>query len=156
MRTSFRAILICVVIAVTVSSSSAADSPELRAAAADRYLMAVPMSKILDDTFNALAKRVPPDQLSQFISQMKAVVRVDMLERISRESMVKVFTADELNALADFYSSKNGASAMTKLSTYMGMRLPAIQQEVSKQPRKFKSKGSSERRSARRPSGRGV
>ena len=61
---------------------------------------------------------------------MKAIVRVDVLDRIARESMVKTFTTDELNALANFYGSQHGASAMEKFGVYMGQVMPAIQQEI--------------------------
>jgi len=63
---------------------------------------------------------------------MKATVRADVLERIARESMVKTFTTDELNALANFYGSQHGASAMKKFGVYMGQVMPAIQQEIQR------------------------
>ena len=60
------------------------------------------------------------------------VVRADFIEKLSRESMIRTFTADELNALADFYGSKNGSSVMLKFGTYMSEVMPAIQQEVQR------------------------
>ena len=46
--------------------------------------------------------------------------------------MLKTFTAEELNALADFYGSKNGYSAMRKFGSYMALVTPALQQEVQR------------------------
>jgi len=49
-----------------------------------------------------------------------------------KESMVKNFTADELKALADFYGSPVGKSAMKKFGAYMADVMPSIQAEVEK------------------------
>jgi hypothetical protein len=120
------------VLLFTSPTSFAQDTTAARQAAADKYLKAVPMAKMLDDTFAEMSKQMPVEQRSQFRSDMKKVVRVDFLENLSRESMVKTFTTDELNALADFYGSKHGASAMLKFGTYMGHVMPAIQAEVQR------------------------
>ena len=133
-RAAYVAMLLCV-----ASTSFAADSPELRLTAANRYLSVVPMSKMLDDAFTELAKQVPAEKRPQFLGHMKASVHADALERISRESMVQVFTADELNALADFYGSANGASAMKKFGAYMGIIMPAVQQEVMQAMQKLEA-----------------
>ncbi len=63
---------------------------------------------------------------------MKIVLRADLLENLARTSMIKHFTADELNALADFYGSKHGASVMKKFGIYMADVLPSIQAEVQR------------------------
>ncbi len=112
------------------AAAMAADSPELRLKAANRYLEVVPMAKMMEDSYSEMAKQVPADKREQFVAHMRKGVRVDALEKIARDSMVKVFTADELNALADFYGSTHGASAMKKFGVYMGNVMPAIQQEV--------------------------
>ena len=46
--------------------------------------------------------------------------------------MIDTFTADELNALADFYGSKHGNSAMQKFGRYMGQVVPAVQAELQR------------------------
>ncbi len=118
------------VVSFTTVTALAQDSTEARQAAADRYLNAVPMAKMLDDSYVEISKSLPPEQRAQFLTDIKSVVRVDFLHALSRESMVKTFTADELNALADFYGSVHGASAMQKFGAYMGRVMPAIQAEV--------------------------
>jgi hypothetical protein len=47
-------------------------------------------------------------------------------------SMAKHFTVDELNALADFYGSREGRSAMKKFGAYMADIMPVIEQEMTK------------------------
>lgn len=93
-------------------------------------MQVAPLSKLLDDTFAEMGKQLPEDKREEFVRNMKKLVHTDRLENIARESMVKVFTADELNALADFYGSKEGASAMKKFGAYMALIAPSVQQEI--------------------------
>jgi hypothetical protein len=125
-----RSVVLTVILAITSSIACAADSPILRLAAANRYLKVVPISTMLDDMGREMAKQMPSEKRAKFLSQFKAGIRVEMLERVTRDAMVKVFSADELNALADFYGSPHGASAMKKFGAYMALVMPAIQQEV--------------------------
>lgn len=125
-------ILFIASICLASSAALAQDAPADRAAAAERYLRAVPMSKILDDTAIELSKQFPPEQRPAFVQKMKAAVRPDVLEKIARTSMIDTFTADELNALADFYGSKHGNSAMQKFGRYMGQVMPAVQAELQR------------------------
>jgi len=118
--------------AVCASAVSAQDSPADRQAAAARYMSVVPMSKMLEDSFAELAEQLPRNERAGFITKMKQTVRVDVLERIALDSMVKTFTTDELNALADFYGSKSGRSAMQKFGVYTGQIIPAIQAEIQR------------------------
>lgn len=113
-------------------SALAQDTFANREVAADRYLKVVPMAKMLDDTFAEMGKQLPPDQRALFIGEMKRLVRADVLERLCRQSMINTFTTDELNALADFYGSKHGVSAMLKFGAYTGQIMPAIQAEVQR------------------------
>jgi len=46
--------------------------------------------------------------------------------------MIKNFTADELKALADFYGSPVGKSAMAKFGNYMADVMPGMMAEVQK------------------------
>jgi hypothetical protein len=134
---NFGRAVLAVAVCVATAFAAAQDDTASREAAANRYLKAVPIATILDDTFNEMGKQVPQDQRAQFIAQMKAVVRADFLEKTTLDSMVKTFTADELNALADFYGSKHGSSAMLKFGVYMAQVMPAIQAEVQRGVEQF-------------------
>lgn len=134
---NFRRVILPVAICVASAFATAQDDTLSRQAAASRYLKAVPIATMLDDTFNEMGKQVPQDQRAQFIAQMKAIVRADFLEKTTLESMVRTFTTDELNALADFYSSKHGSSAMLKFGVYMAQVMPAIQAEVQRGVQQF-------------------
>ena len=54
------------------------------------------------------------------------------LTKASMDAMVKNFTTDELKALADFYGSPIGKSAMQKVGAYMADIMPAVQAEIMK------------------------
>ena len=72
-----------------------------------------------------------PEALREgFVAQMRIVVRADVLEKATRASLVRHFTVDELNAMAEFYSSPHGASAMRKFGAYMAGVMPAVQEEM--------------------------
>jgi hypothetical protein len=119
-------------------SALAQDTPESRSAAAQRYLSVVPTAKIMDDTINEMAKMASYDKQPHVIEWMKKVYRADFVEKASLEAMVKIFTTDELNAMADYYGSKDGASAMLKFGAYMAQVLPTIQGEVRRAIDEFK------------------
>ena len=130
-KTAFFAITF-IALAVCASGASAQDSLADRQAAAARYMGIVPMTTLLEDSYAELAKQLPQDKRAGFIAQMKQAIRVDNLERIALDSMVKPFTAGELNALADFYGSELGRSAVQKFGIYIGQVMPEIQAEVQR------------------------
>lgn len=111
-------------------SVALAQSDSARAAAAERYLAVVPMQKMLDDMVTELSAQVPADGRAAFIAEVKALLNAQRLEQIGREALVRVFTAEELNALADFYGSAAGQGVLGKFGAYMGMIMPAIEQEI--------------------------
>lgn len=114
------------------ASAFAQDTQETRAVAAERYLKIVPMSKMLDDSYKAIGQQIPEDKREEFIAELKKVVKVEFLEKLARESMIKTFTTDELNAMADFYGSQHGSSIMKKFGVYMAEFMPALQEEIKR------------------------
>jgi hypothetical protein len=57
---------------------------------------------------------------------------IEALTTAMQGAMVKHFSADELSALADFYGSPVGKSAMSKFGAYMAEVMPALQAEMVK------------------------
>lgn len=49
-----------------------------------------------------------------------------------RSAMIKNFTADELKALADFYGSAVGKSAMAKMGAYMADAMGPMMTELKR------------------------
>ena len=102
-----RVLLFCLSFLLFLSTAHvfAEDSKEGRALAAERYLNAVPISQLLEDTFREMSKSLPEAIREGFVNQMRMVVRADLLEEATRASLIRHFTVDELNAMAEFYSS---------------------------------------------------
>ncbi len=94
--------------AVTVVAAELLDTPENRNAAVERYLTAVPPENLVADSIQQVSLQVPEPRREEFIRMMQELVRPAEIRRISREVMVKHFTAQELDALAKFFSSPEG------------------------------------------------
>jgi len=79
-----------------------------------------------------MAVNLPPDQRQQFKQMMTADLDIAALSKAMTDAMVKHFTTDELKALADFYGSPIGKSAMQKFGAYMADLMPVLQAEMIK------------------------
>jgi Uncharacterized protein conserved in bacteria (DUF2059) len=109
-----------------------ADTPENRRHEAERYLQATPPKAMFADIANNAAASLPAEQRDHFVQMMTSAIDIDALTKAMIDAMVKHFTADELHALADFYGSPVGKSAMSKFGAYMADVMPAIQTEMVK------------------------
>jgi hypothetical protein len=127
-RTSLAAIALC--LAASATSVWAGDTPEARSKAAARYLSIVPTSKMFDEVASKVANAKPTDQRASFLRTVTDQSGQDALDREAREVMIKIFTAEELNALADFYGSPVGMSAMKKMQKYSAEMLPFVMQTI--------------------------
>jgi len=110
----------------------APDSPETRRKEAERYLQVSPPKTLLADMTDKMAANIPADQRDKFKKLMTTEVDVAALTKAMTDAMVKNFTTDELKALADFYGSPVGKSAMQKFGTYMADVMPVMQAEIMK------------------------
>ena len=111
---------------------SAADTPEARRKEAERYLQVSPPKALFEDMADKMAETVPADQREQFKKVMTTQVDIAALSKAMVDAMVKNFTTDELKALADFYGSPVGKSAMQKFGAYMADIMPVVQAEIVK------------------------
>jgi hypothetical protein len=131
-RSHLGTLCIALFAALSCTAAQAQDTTADRQRAMLRYMQVAPMSKMMDDAYAELAKRMPADQRAGFTAQLKRVVRVEAVEAATQTALVKHFTADELNALADFYGSKHGASAMAKFGAYMADVIPPLMTEIQR------------------------
>lgn len=123
-------LVMCLSLTIDASGNDV-DSKERRNAA-KKYLQVVPMDKMLDASISEISKNIEPEKREDFIMYMKGMLRAEVLEEISINSMVKTFTVEEINAMTDFYGSDLGKSIMNKFGIYMGDVMPAIQQEMTR------------------------
>jgi hypothetical protein len=106
------------------------DTPENRAAQATRYLEASPISDMIDDMLDNMARTMPDYDIAELRRWFTEYFPVEELETFTHENLVKHFTAEELSALADFYGSPVGKSAMSKFGAYMADVMPFIQEKM--------------------------
>jgi hypothetical protein len=79
-----------------------------------------------------MSRSLPTDQREMFVNMMTKYLDFDAITKGMRDAMMKTFTADELSALADFYASPVGKSAMAKMGDYMAAMMPMMTQEMAK------------------------
>jgi len=108
------------------------DTPENRRREAERYLRATPPKEMFADMAEKGAMNLPPADRQKFKESLTSALDIDALSKAIVEAMVKHFTAEELKALADFYGSPVGKSAMGKFGAYMAELMPVIQAEMTK------------------------
>jgi hypothetical protein len=124
------AISLLLLLTAGAARSDNGDSPEARRAAAERYYTVSDFPRLLDQSVSAAARSQDPQHAEQAAVLIKKHLRTDVLASVMLNAMVKNFTADELNALADFYGSPVGKSAMAKFPGYLGDVMPGLLAEM--------------------------
>ena len=99
---------------------------------ADNYLRAVPPQSLMKEMTTKIAATIPEGQRAAFVALMTKNLDIEALADLMRDCMIKNFTADELKALADFYGSPIGKSAMSKVGNYMADAMPKLIVELQK------------------------
>jgi hypothetical protein len=108
------------------------DNSENRIREAGRYLAAAPPQQLFQNLAEQMARNLPPGQKESFTAALIRNLDVEAVSKVMQAALVKHFTAGELKALADFYGSDVGRSAMKKFGAYMGDVMPAMQAEIMK------------------------
>lgn len=103
-----------------------------REAQAQRYLETTPPKALFEDMAEKVSLNLPPSERQVFKDLLTKHLDIDSLIRTMKTALINNFTAEELSALADFYGSNVGKSAMTKFGTYMAEVMPALQNEMKK------------------------
>src|SRR5205809_5740201 len=111
---------------------SAPDTPETRRHEAERYLQATPPKAMFEDMAEKMSVNLPPEQRAQFKATLTSNLDIPAITKAMTDSMVKHFTTEELKALADFYGSPVGKSAMQKFGAYMADVMPTLEAEIMK------------------------
>ena len=111
-------------------ASTIPDTYGNRLVAAEKYLAVAPMKDMMRDMIVETAKNLPENIRQPYIQYMTKFIRVEVMERAALASMARHFTVKELDALAAFYGSSEGRSAMKKFGVYMADVMPVIQQEI--------------------------
>jgi hypothetical protein len=126
-------LVLALLIADTSFGETIPDTPENRQKQAERYLLAIPPKTLIEDiAVSMAAARGAASEREKIVHTLISQLDFDAVNRAIKNSLVKVFTADEIKAMADFYGSPAGKSAMSKTREYMTDLRPAVQVELAK------------------------
>ena len=123
--------IFCVVTFCDLFAGPIADTPKNRHHEAERYLRAIPLKAWFKDMVDKEAVNLPPDQRDQF-KKLTSQLDIGAITKAMIDAMVKHLTTEELKALADFYGSPVGKSAVRKLGASMADITPTIEAETMK------------------------
>lgn len=137
------AVVVFLVIVPPAYSQGVLDTSENRRIAAERYLAAVPPDELIADGIRELAALRPEGQRDEAARLMRQLIRPDRLRQIMTEAMLKRFTVQELDALADFYGSEVGRSIVRKFGAYTADIQPYIRAEFARVFRELELKSRS-------------
>jgi hypothetical protein len=118
------------VLAILLATTPAMAQTAETTAAAKRYVEAVPSQKMVDEMLEQFKSNPQINLTEADIAAIGASVKAANLDAVMVDAMAKHFTAGEINALADFYTSANGKSIMKKMPAYMNEIMPTIQKAV--------------------------
>ena len=123
---------VCFSLPLLSALAEGVDTPETRRVEAERYLAASSPKTMFVEMARKMAANMPEDQRGPFVDMFVSKVDMDALTKAMVDSMVKHFNTEELKALADFYGSPVGKSAMSKFGDYMAELMPTLQKEMGK------------------------
>lgn len=122
--------LLALSLPLMAAAAEPADNPTSRRAAAERYIVASNVERMMADMATAMTQNLPAEKAADVKTLLTKHVRADALKEAMIISMVKHFTTRELNAMADFYGSPEGKSSLEKFGPYMADVMPMIQAEM--------------------------
>jgi uncharacterized protein len=108
------------------------DTPENRVKMAEEYLRGVPIQEMMADMTEKVALSLPASDRELFKSLMTKYIDINVLNEATKRALTKYFTADELQAMSDFYGSPQGKSILKKMGSYMAELMPGIQTQMAK------------------------
>jgi hypothetical protein len=118
------------ILSCAVSAADMVDTPAARKEAAERYMRVADFRTLMDASLEAGVLSLPAEKRAEVVALAKKHIRYDVLEALVLSAMIKNFTTIELDALARFYGSPEGRSAMAKFGTYMADAMPILQTEM--------------------------
>jgi len=107
-------------------------------AAAKRYAAVIEFDQLLENSILQTARSAQEHIQSRLIEHMRRELNRELLVEAMLDAMVRNFTTEELNALADFYSSPHGRAITKKLPQYNADLYPRIMSEVQRIVSTFK------------------
>jgi hypothetical protein len=108
-----------------------------RRSAAEAYARIVDYRLLVEKAATEKAKELPFSDREAFVDFVTREVDADMTRFYATSSMVDLFEADELHALASFAATPEGRSALAKLPALGAMLNPIIERQIEDAARGF-------------------
>ena len=99
---------------------------------ARKYIKISTVDDMLKDVVVEMSKNIPEKLAKEYFVLVMKKIKVDVLEGAMLKALANNFTVDELTALKDFNSSKEGKSVMKKMGKYSADIMPVLQQEMQR------------------------
>ncbi len=109
-------VLFALLLSLVFSVNSASADPLASRDSAKRYAKAIPAQEVIEEMLVYHVRNVPGPGRNNVAGEIRSRLNKDKLLETYIDILVSVYTTEELDALADFYSSPIGASANAKRS----------------------------------------
>lgn len=77
-----------------------------------------PIRPRIESALDAIGQNFPEDKQAEVKASLRKSIQFNQLEEESTKAMAEIFTAEELQAMIDFYGSEVGKSISAKTSDY--------------------------------------
>lgn len=124
------------ILAVTTLAFALEDNTNNRQAQAQRYLDANPPQAIAQALADQTAFILPERERKPYLEMLTKHLDLAVINQSMHKALVKHFTANELEVLANFYSNPEAKTALAKMDNYMTEVLPVLQNEMLKAQQK--------------------
>ena len=125
-------VAVVLVVALHPTSGLAQDDLGARLAAAERYVNSIDLDEWYDEFLGFELRKLDARTRARALELFKQELAPATVRNIIVNVMVQVYTAGELNALADFYATPAGRSALQKWPQAYKVMAPVIEQEVNR------------------------
>jgi hypothetical protein len=128
LKNAVKLVAIPLLLSLSLPALALEDTLQNREQQAERYIQAITpdVARMAD----SMAKQLPPKNQDEFREAITKHLDVKAITDAQRAAAVRTFSADELQALADFYSSALGKSAMAKMNEYQAEVMPVMSSKV--------------------------
>jgi len=109
-------VLSALLLSFVLSANSAAADPLASRDSAKRYAKAIPAQEVIEEMLVYYVRNVPVPGRNNVANEIRSRLNNEKLLETYIDILVSIYTTEELDALADFYSSRIGASANAKRS----------------------------------------
>ncbi|TXH71621.1 MAG: DUF2059 domain-containing protein [Thiothrix sp.] len=124
------------ILAITTLAFALEDNVDNRQMQAKRYLEANPPKEIAQALADQTVSILPEAERKPYIEMLTKHLDLTTINQSMHAALVKYFTADELEVLANFYSNPEAKTALAKMDKYMTDILPVLQSEMLKAQQK--------------------